>query len=136
MFCSFKGLCGLFLVIVGSLGHFVALPFCDLTLIACNSSSAIIMNVFISVKWLGEKFVPKYDVTAMMLVFLGTLVIILLSNKEQQTFTVDRILDLMTTPGSIIYFATTFALAISIHIFMPKLLRKLRQFERDCEAFD
>ena len=82
MFCSFKGLCGIFLVVVGSLGHFVALPFCDLTLIACNSSSAVLMNVFISTRWLGEKFVPKYDVSAMTLVFLGTLVIVLLSNKE------------------------------------------------------
>ena len=41
------------------------------------------MNVFISTRWLGEKFVPKYDVTAMVLVFLGTMVIVLLSNKEQ-----------------------------------------------------
>ena len=83
MFCSLKGICGIFLVVIGSLGHFLALPFCDLTLIACNSSSAVLMNVFISTRWLGEKFVPKYDVTAMVLVFLGTLVIVLLSNKEQ-----------------------------------------------------
>ena len=119
MFCSLKGICGLFLVIVGSLGHFVALPFCDLTLIACNSSSAVLMNVFISTKFLGEKFVPKYDVTAMVLVFTGTLIIILLSNKEQQTFTVDRILALMTTFGSVCYFATTIAFMISIKLFMP-----------------
>lgn len=136
MFCTLKGLCGIFLVVVGSLGHFLALPFCDLTLIACNSSSAVIMNVFISVKFLGEKFKPRYDVTAMTLVFLGTLIIVLLSNKEQQTFTVDRILNLMSTIGSITYFSITLILSISIHLFMPTLLKKLRQFESDCESYD
>ena len=83
VFCSLKGVFSLFLVIVGSLGHFLALPFCDLTLIACNSSSAVLINVFISWKYLGEKFVPKYDISAMVLVTIGTLIIILLSNKEQ-----------------------------------------------------
>ena len=83
VFCSLKGVFSLFLVIVGSLGHFLALPFCDLTLIACNSSSAVLINVFISWKYLGEKFVPKYDISAMLLVTIGTLIIILLSNKEQ-----------------------------------------------------
>ena len=82
MFCSLKGIAGFLLVLLGSTGHFVALPFCDLTLIACNASSAIIMNVWISSRFLGEKFVPKYDITAMLMVFFGTLIIILLSNKE------------------------------------------------------
>ena len=91
------------------------------------------MNVFISTVWLGEKFVPKYDISAMILVFTGTLVIILLSNKEQQTYTVDRILSLMSSFGSIMYFATTIAFMISIRLFMPTMLAKLKKFERDCE---
>ena len=82
----------LLLTVVGNLGHFVALLYCDLTLIACNTSSAVIMNVFISWKWLGEKFVPKYDVTAISLVFAGTLFIVLLSNKDHQTFDTDALL--------------------------------------------
>ena len=83
MFCTWKGIAGLALTIVGVIGHIVALPFCDLTLIACNSSSAILINMFISSKFLGEKFVAKYDVSAAALVSLGTLAIILMSNKEQ-----------------------------------------------------
>ena len=82
VFCSWKGICGLLLVVVGFVGHFIALPFADLTLIACNSSSAVLMNVWISNKYLGEKFICKYDVTAMCMVAMGTLVIIMLSNKE------------------------------------------------------
>jgi len=97
MFCSWKGIAGLGLTIVGIIGHTSALPFCDLTLIACNSSSAILINMFISKKYLGEKFIAKYDVTAAGLVSLGTLAIILMSNKDQQTFPVDRLLAVLTS---------------------------------------
>ena len=83
LFCSCKGIGGLGLQFIGNIGHFVALPFCDLTLIACNSSSAILMNFYISWRYLGEKFVPKYDVTAILLVSVATLCIIVMSNKEQ-----------------------------------------------------
>jgi hypothetical protein len=82
LFCSMKGLCGFFLMIVGVVGNFASLPFLDMTLVACNSSFAIMINIFISSKYLGEKFVAKYDLTAMSLVTMGTLVIIMLSNKE------------------------------------------------------
>ena len=68
---------------VGVIGHVVALPFCDLTLIACNDSLAVLMNVYISKRYLGEKFVPKYDITAVTLIGLGTLFVVLMSNKEQ-----------------------------------------------------
>lgn len=68
---------------VGSFGHIAALPFCDLTLIAANSSSAVLMNCYISVRWLGEKFKPKYDIPAMFLISLGAISIIFLTNKEQ-----------------------------------------------------
>jgi len=47
------------------------------------------MNFIISWKYLGEKFVAKYDIAAMSLVTFGTLLIIMMSNKEQQTFTTD-----------------------------------------------
>ena len=42
----------------------------------------------------------------------------------------------MSSFGSIMYFATTIAFMISIRLFMPTLLAKLKKFERDCEQFD
>lgn len=126
VFCTLKGAISLLFVIVASVGHFLALPFCDLTLIACNSSSAILLNVAISVKWLNEKFVAKYDIPAMALVFFGTLLIVLLSNKAQQTFTVERILASLTNFGSLVYFALAVALMVAIRSLLPKLLADLR----------
>ena len=123
VFCSWKGLCGMILVAVGGVGHFVALPFCDLTLIACNASSAVLMNVYISHRFLGEKFVAKYDLTAVTSVTLGTLVIILVSNKEQQVLTADKIVSLCLSPGSLIYFAVTAAGMLSLRFWMPLLLQ-------------
>ena len=82
MCCTWKGVAGLILTAIGCIGHALALPFCDLTLIACNSSTAIIVNVWLSSKFLGEKFIAKYDISAMVLVCAGTLAIIMISNKD------------------------------------------------------
>ena len=120
--CSWKGVCGLAMVIIGSLGHFVALPFCDLTLIACNAGSGVIFNIVIATKYLGEKFSAKYDIAAVCCVAIGTLIIVLLSNKEQQVFTVPTILELLTAFRSICYFLATIAAMIAVKILTPKLL--------------
>ncbi len=95
------------------IGHLIALPFCDLTLIACNSSTAIIINVYISWKFLGEQFVPKYDISAMILVFIGTLTIILISNKDQEAFPLSKLLPLLGSFASLAYFAVTIAGMVS-----------------------
>ena len=124
------------LTVVGNLGHFVALLFCDLTVIACNTSSAVIMNVFISWKWLGEKFVPKYDVTAIILVFAGTLLILLMANKDHQTFDTNALLKQLTTPQSLAYYGVTIILAITSHCLVPKILKTLKAFEADCEQWE
>ena len=123
-------------MLVGFLGHFVALPFADLTLISCNSSSAVLMNVYIANKYLGERFVPKYDLTAMAFVVAGTLTILLLSNKEQQIFTTPTILALLTTPRSLVYFGITVAGMISVPFWVPRMLKALRRFETACEKWD
>lgn len=134
--CTWKGIAGILLTVVGVIGHLIALPFCDLTLIACNSSTAIIINVYISWKFLGEQFVPKYDISAMVLVFIGTLTIILISNKDQESFPLTKLLPLLCSLPSLAYFAVTMAGMISQRYWMPIFLRKIREFEADCETWD
>ena len=136
MMCSWKGVCGLILVFVGSLGHFAALPFCDLTLIATNAGSGVIFNIIIATKYLGEKFSAKYDISAVTCVAIGTLIIILLSNKEQQVFTVGTLLELLTAFRSICYFLATIAAMVAVKLLTPRLLSKLRLFEQDCEQWE
>ena len=85
---------------------------------------------------MGEKSSPKYDIAAVLCVAVGTLIIILLSNKEQQTFTVAKIIDLLLAFRSVIYFLATILAMISVKIVTPKLLHKLRIFEKDCEKWE
>ena len=94
------------------------------------------MNFYLSWKYLGEKFVFKYDGTAMILITGGTLLIVLMSNKEQQTFTTERIIHLLIEMRSLLYFAATIALGIVHNWLVPVLLKNLRAFETDCELWE
>ena len=67
--------------------HAIILPFCDLTLLACNAATAIIVNMILSTQILGEKFVPIYDISAMLFIAGGTISIVFTANSEQVNFT-------------------------------------------------
>jgi hypothetical protein len=49
---------------------------------------SIVFNVFLSIKFLGEKFMWKYDLSALVLILLGCCLTINLSNKS--TLVIDR----------------------------------------------
>ena len=63
--------------------HIIALPYADMTLLAANASLAIIGNLILSIYLFNEKWVWKFDCTAMALIIAGCSSIVLLSNKEQ-----------------------------------------------------
>ena len=101
-------------MITGIIGHSIAVQFIDLSLFACNSSYSIVIGLYLAYKYLGERFVPQYDITALILVLLGTFVIIFLSNKEQENFTITQTLDLLTSVRSLFYFGITIAAMVSV----------------------
>ena len=43
---------------------------------------------------------------------------------------------MLLQPRSLAYFGITLGLMLSLRFFMPVLLRKLREFEADCEKWD
>jgi hypothetical protein len=49
---------------------------------------SIVFNVFLSVKFLGEKFIWKYDLSALVLILSGCAIAINLSNKS--TLVIDK----------------------------------------------
>ena len=81
----------------------VALPYADLVLISTNAITAILFNTFLSIRYLGEKFVWKYDVPALTLMSLGALVIVLVSEADEKKFTPEEIKELLTSLQSIIF---------------------------------
>ena len=79
------------------------LPFVDLVILSTGTSIAIVLNTLLSVLYLGEKFVPRYDVTAFSLIIGGSLIICLISDYSETTFTPERIRELMSSAPSIIF---------------------------------
>ena len=66
---------------IGAIGLAVSLPFINMTLFSSFSAFAIVLNVYLSTKYLGERLVPKYDLTATTLIVIGSIIITILSNK-------------------------------------------------------
>ena len=82
--CSFfqlKWLAGYLLLIMSSALMVLILPFCDLVLMSSSSAAAIMFGVILSVFWLNETFVWRYDMTAVLVIILGSVLTVLQSNK-------------------------------------------------------
>lgn len=80
---------GFFFIILNVICHATILPYIDLTLISCNAATAIIVNIILSIKILDEKFIPKYDLTAVILIIAGSMTIVLHAHTEQVDFTAE-----------------------------------------------
>lgn len=61
----------------------VALPYADLILISTNAITAILFNTFLSIKFLGEKFIWRYDVPAFSLMAIGGMLIVLMASTTE-----------------------------------------------------
>ena len=88
---------------IAALLHIWSLANADLTLLAVNASTGIIANIIISTYFLGDKFVPKYDLPGLILIGIGSTMIVLLSNKVNQSMSIDQLLDLLVGIKSIGY---------------------------------
>ena len=81
IFSTDKGMYSLYLLAVAAILHIWSLANADLTLLAVNASTGIIANIIISTRFLGDKFVPKFDLPGLILIGIGSTMIVLLSNK-------------------------------------------------------
>ena len=82
------------------------LPYADLVLISTNAIAAILFNTFLSVKFVGEKFVWKYDVPAYTLMSLGAIVIVLQASSTEKQFGPDEMKVLLMSLPPMIATAT------------------------------
>ena len=85
----------------GGVLQFLALPFADLVLISTNSIAAIIFNTFLSIRYLEEKFIWKYDVPAFSFMGLGGVVIVMMAKTDDRKYSPEQIKQLLTMPGSV-----------------------------------
>ena len=93
---------GLGLLLFGGAMQVVALPYADLVLISTNAITAIVFNTFLSIKYLGEQFIWRYDVPAFSLMGIGAVVIVLMASTTEKRFNPDEIKALLTSPPSLV----------------------------------
>lgn len=123
IFSTDKGMYSLYLMAVAALLHIWSLANADLTLLAVNASTGIIANIIFSTKFLGDKFVPKYDLPGLILIGIGSTMIVLLSNKVNQSLTVEQLLDLLIGLKSIAYLILTAFVCYTAHCAMSSLFK-------------
>lgn len=135
-YCQTKWVCGALCIVTASIIHVFVLPYLDLTLMACNASTAIIMNLVLSKKFLGEMFVWKYDCTALVLISAGCTTIVLNAHTSQTRYDREAVVDVLLSARTLIFFTGGLLYFISMLMMIKCYLAKLRLFERDVDFFD
>ena len=82
-FLTCKWILGVLCLIGGGVIHIVVMPFCPLVLLATNSATAIVMSAILSVWFLGESIVWRYDMPAFVLISGGTTAMVMLSKETE-----------------------------------------------------
>ena len=88
----------------GGVIHIVVLPFCPLVLLATNSATAIVMSAILSVWFLEESIVWKYDLPAFVLISGGTTAMVMLSKENEVQLTTEVITDQLTSLKSALFY--------------------------------
>ena len=135
-YCSWKWALGFFLIVLNVICHSLVLPFVDLTLLACNAATAIIVNMLLATFILREKFIWQYDLTAMVLIATGSIVIATQVHTEQVDFTADQIHALLVKTDTIIYLAICIGMFLGESFMLKMFYQKLRRFESDALQYE
>ena len=124
------------LLIVAAILHIIAVAHADLTLLSCNASTGIVVNVIISTRFLGERFDPRLDLYGLTLIGMGCTLIVILSNKEKQELTLAQLLELLISIKSICYLCLAAIIVQSARMVTSFYVTYLRRFEKDCLKWD
>ena len=111
------------------------MPYADLVLISTNSITAILFNTFLSVKYLDEKFIWKYDVPAYSLMAIGAIVIVLQASASQEKFTPEEIRTMLLSFSSMLSTSIGFAFLLATLIYMRLFLQQIKKFEVDIDEW-
>ena len=128
-------LLGFALLAVGSIGHVVVMPFCNIVLLSTSTATGIIMSTFLSIMYLGEKPVGKYDITSTTLIVTGCLAIVFLSNYEDITFTADDIAKLLRRPVTICFLSFFVFSAACTYLFWQWFQKTIKKFNAELNTW-
>ena len=94
------------------------------------------MATILSVIFLDEKWVMKYDLSSLCFIVAGCASIVLLSNKSEAVFEPDEIQELLFSAKTIIYLAICCLIVVIDYLVLKNMLSMLRNFEADALKYD
>ena len=109
--------------------------FADIVLLSFNATTAIVFQVILSIIFLKEKLILKYDLPALILIIAGSACIILTANFSDLSVSVATLKDYLTSGKSIAFFAVTLSLLNLTFFVQKRMLLCLAVFERDTEKY-
>lgn len=121
---------------LGSIIHVLVIPYLDLTLIAVNTTLGIIFSVLLSTFVLKEQFIPIYDVSGLLFILAGVVMIVLNANTSEQKFTDGQALNLLLSWQSFVFLSVNFGLFGFNSCMLKRFLLRLRRFETDVDIYD
>ena len=93
---------GFLILGLGSLIRVVVLSFVDLVILSTIGAFSILFNYLLSIIFLGEVIVWKYDVPAISFILGGSLVIIFLSDYSENKYTPELVKELVFSTTSLV----------------------------------
>ena len=80
VYCQWRWILGILALIVSLFLHFFMLPRLNLTMLAAKNVVAILASTVLSIQILGEVFIWKYDLPALILISAGCATVVLFSS--------------------------------------------------------
>ena len=121
----------MFLMVVGSILHIVVLPWLDLIVWSINCATSLLFTIILSALMLNEKFIVKYDLVCFIFITVGSIIILTLSNQEQQEFEPEQVKKVLTSVQSIIWYIVFIVLCICNFIAIKILRKSTEKFGAD-----
>ncbi|ETV73649.1 hypothetical protein H257_11752 [Aphanomyces astaci] len=118
---------GLWLVIFGSLGDFVALGFIPQSLAVPVGGSTIVANVFFAHKFLHEAF-SRRDGIGTALILTGIVVVAAFADKSNGCHTLDQLIALYSQPAFVVYVAVVCVAMVVFYYCVRRIRFIVRTF--------
>lgn len=122
--------------VTATLTHLAVLPYADLTLLSVNAITGIVWALILSIFFLNERLIVKYDIPALILIVGGCLTIVLLSNKEMVDFDADTITAMLFSVKTLAYLSFCCVIIVIDYVVLNYVLKLLRDFELDATKYD
>ena len=122
--------------LLGAVIQVLTLPFADMTLLAVCCVAGTLFTQILSMLFLGEIFTFKYDLTALLLLPTGSMMLVFVSNLEPKTIDAELIQTYLYTRHSLYIVLLILMLQLCSELTMRHMFKMLDNFYIDAEQED